>query len=100
MGRVESSFGLCFELLASMFVTTPPPRVMLSSAKSCKLVREQIIVWGLGEVGRQLSSSLAYILAPPLWTLLPGHGPSVSQEGGFCMLLSMNARKQKPSLVC
>lgn len=73
---------------------------MLSSAKSCKLVREQIIVWGLGEVGRQLSSSLAYILAPPLWTLLPGHGPSVSQEGGFCMLLSMNARKQKPSLVC
>lgn len=26
MGRVENSFGLCFELLASMFVTTPPPK--------------------------------------------------------------------------
>lgn len=99
MGKVESSFGLCFELLASMFVTSPP-RVMLSFAKSCKLVTEQIIVWGLGEVGRHLSSSLAYILIPPLWTLLPGHGPSVSQEGGFCLFFSMDARNQKLSLVC
>lgn len=35
IGRVESSFGLCFELLVSVFVPPlPTPRAMLGSAKS------------------------------------------------------------------
>lgn len=78
-----------------------PPRVMLGSAKSCSLVTEQIIVLGLGEAGGTPNFSLAYVLAPPLWKLLPGHGPSVSQEGGFCMFLSMAGEARSlPSSVC
>lgn len=37
-GKVESSFSLCFDLLASVFKLTPPPRAVLGSVKSCRLV--------------------------------------------------------------
>lgn len=43
VGRVES-FGLCFELLASVCAPLPTPRDMLGSAKSRKLLTKQIVV--------------------------------------------------------
>lgn len=50
VGRVENSFGLCFELLASIFMPplTQGPYLALLKAADWS---QQIAVWGLGEVG-------------------------------------------------
>lgn len=49
VGRVESSL-VCALNCWHLFVPSPTPRAMLGSAKSHKLVTEQIVVCGLGVV--------------------------------------------------
>lgn len=97
-GRVESSFGLYFELLASI-CPPHPPRVMLGSAESCSLVTEQIIVLGLGKAGGHL------ILAWPMSLPLPSGScyramglPCLRKVASACS--SVWLEKPEPSQQC